>query len=53
MDTLFEIFSRTFQSLSQSILQMNGTEWYLYAQNLLLLLLLLKFINIGQNISIH
>ena len=52
MDTLFEIFSRTFQSLSQSILQMNGTEWYLYAQNLLLLLLL-KFINIGQNISIH
>ena len=52
MDTLFEIFSRTFQSLSQSILQMNGTEWYLYAQNLLLLLLL-KFINIGQNISNH
>ena len=52
MDTLFEIFSRTFQSLSQSILQMNGTEWYLYAQNLLLILLL-KFINIGQNISIH
>ena len=35
MGALFEMFSRTFQSLSQSILQMKGTEQYLLRSKVL------------------